>query len=431
MRSNHPPSPRLLLSASFILLFDALASAQMGHVLNGVGPVNQGMAGVATAAPIDAAGALNWNPGSITALGHSEFAFGFELLIPDASIDSSMPAGFGGASGSTASDAGSSTIPSFAFVHSLEDSNWTVGLGAYGLSGFGVDYPVSDSNPILAPPAQGGFGSVYSQFQMLQMAPTFAYRFNPNWSAGFSPTINQAQLAITPACFESPNADGAYPDGRSAAKAWGFGGQVGVYFEGDSGWNAGASYKSTQWFEPFEFNSTAADGSYRRLQLDMDFPSISSLGLSYTGFERWVIAADVRYIDYASTNGFKESGFNSADFSVNGFGWDSILVGALGVQYDLATRWKVRGGYSFNENPIANSQSTFNLPAPAVIQHHVSIGLSYCFGDSSCIDLAYRHGFENSVEGEIGHPTMGPIPGSSVKNTLSTDSILLGFRVSY
>ena len=28
-------------------------------------------------------------------------------------------------------------------------------------------------------------------------------------------------------------------------------------------------------------------------------------------------------------------------------------------------------------------------------------------------------------------PTMGPVPGSEVENTLSTDSLLLGFRVSF
>ena len=426
-----PPTRRILLSVSYLLSLGGLASAQMGHVLNGVGPVNQGMAGAATGAPIDPSGALHWNPGAISAIEKNEFAFGFELLIPESSVESSMPPSMGGGSGSTSSDAGESTIPSFAFLYHLEESQWTVGLGAYGLSGFGVDYPTSSTNPILAPPAQGGFGSVYSQFQMLQLAPTFSYSINDNWSVGFAPTINQAQLSITPACFESPNANGEYPDGRSAAKSWGYGGQIGLFWRGSSGWSAGASYKSTQYFEDFDFNSTAADGSYRRLSLDMDFPAISSLGVGYTGFEGWTLAADVRNIEYGSTNGFDESGFDNADFSVNGFGWDSILVLALGAEYQLSSRWRVRAGYSYNENPISDSQSTFNLPAPAVIQHHAALGASYCFGPSTCIDFAYRHGFENSVEGPVGHPTMGEVPGSSVKNSLETDSLLLGFRVSF
>ncbi len=430
MRVPILPVSRFSLSPILFVLVASTAQAQMGHVLNGVGPVNQGMAGAATAAPLDAAGTINWNPAGISRLGHNEFAFGFELLRPETSIDSSLPPALGGGSGSTNSDAGMSAIPSFAFSYGMEDSKWSIGMGAYGLSGFGVDYPTSATNPILAPPAQGGFGSVYSQFQMLQLAPTLSYAVNDQWSIGIAPTINQAQLAITPACFESPNANGEYPDGRSAAKSWGFGAQAGVLYQGQSGWAFGASHKSTQYFEDYEFNSTQADGSFRRLQLDLDFPAISSVGLGYTGFEDWTLAADLRYIHYGSTDGFSESGFDS-DFSVNGFGWDSIFVFALGVDRRLNERWSVRGGYSFNENPIADSQSTFNLPAPAVIQHHVSMGFSYCMTDATCVDFAYRHGFENSITGEIGHPSMGPIPGSSVTNSLSTDSLLVGFRVSF
>ncbi|MCB9914000.1 MAG: outer membrane protein transport protein [Planctomycetes bacterium] len=406
--------------------------AQMGHVLNGVGPVNQGMAGASTALPIDPSGALQWNPAAITGLERNTFEFGFELLMPDTRVRSSV--GNGAVEGSTPSDAGDSGIPSFGMVVHLPDSKWSVGMGAFGISGFGVDYEASGSNPILMPPPNG-FGTVYSQFQMLQLSPTIAYRFDDHWSFGFAPTINQAQLAVTPGCFAPPddaNNDGnpSYPDARSAAKAWGYGAQVGLYYQGDKGWNFGLSYKSNQQFEDFRYNSTDELGNRRAISLDMDFPAIASVGVGYEGLERWKFAADARYIDYGNTDGFDPATFNP-DFSVAGFGWDSILVLALGAQYELTDRWHLRGGYSYNENPIPDANSTFNVAAPAVIQHHLAFGASFCFHEDSCIDLAYRHGFENSISGQMGHPTMGPVPGSEVENTLSTDSLLLGFRVSF
>ncbi len=419
-------------SIAVALCLGSLAQAQMGHVLNGVGPVNQSMAGASTAMPIDVSGALQWNPAGISGLDHNGFAFGLELLKPDASVSSSV---MGGAmSGSSSSDAGESAIPSFGMVYHLEDSDWTVGLGAFGISGFGVDYAASSSNPILMPPPNG-FGTVYSNFQMLQLAPTMSYQVNDRWSVGFAPTINQGQLAVNPGCFAAPDdADGdgnpSYPDARSAAKSWGFGAQVGVYYKGETGWNAGLSYKSRQYFEDYRYNSTDELGNPRSIKLDLDFPSVVSLGVGYEGLERWRLAADVRYIDYENTSGFDPASFRP-DGSVNGFGWDSILVMAIGAQYEINRLWKVRAGYSFNENPVSDANSTFNLPAPAVIQHHLALGLSYCFHENSCIDLAYRHGFENSVSGPIAHPTIGEVPDSSVENTLSTDSLLLGFRVSF
>ena len=426
------PSRTVACVASFCLLAGA-AAAQTGHVLNGIGPVNQSMAGASTAAPVDAAGALMWNPASISALERSEFEFGFELLVPTARVRSSvtMP---GPMSGSTSSDAGASPIPSFSFVYDIPDSPWTVGMGAVGIGGFGVDYPASTSNPIfLAPP--NGFGSVYSQFQMLQMSPTISYQVNDRWSVGFAPTIDWAQLAVDPACFSPPDdANGdmnpTYPSAAHADSAWGFGAQLGVLYRGPSGWNLGASYKSTQSFETFKFNSSDEVGNPRSLSLDLDFPAIASFGVGYTGFEDWVLDLDLRYIDYGNTDGFQESGFEP-DASVAGFGWDSILVAAFGAQYRLDDHWTLRGGYAWNENPISDAQSTFNLPAPAVVQQHLALGFSYCIDEHWCFDFGYRHGFQNSIEGPIAHPTFGTVPGSSVENSLSTDSVMFGLRVAF
>ena len=53
-----------------------------GIALSGVGPVNRSMGGAATAAPIDAAGALMWNPASISGLCIRS-RFGHGTLVAD------------------------------------------------------------------------------------------------------------------------------------------------------------------------------------------------------------------------------------------------------------------------------------------------------------------------------------------------------------
>ncbi len=409
------------------------AAAQTGHVLNGVGPVNQSMAGASTAAPVDASGVIQWNPAGLAALESSQIQFGMEILIPSVSLESSVSAP-ASMSGSSESEMGASPIPTFGFAYQIPDSDWTFGFGAFGISGFGVEYKASAKNPLLLPPPNG-FGSLVSEFQLLQLAPTLAYQVDEHWSVGFAPTINRAALRMNPGCFAAPDdANGdtfaTYPDARNGSTAWGFGGQIGVLYQGEADWNFGISYKSQQTFGDFEFHSTDEVGGYRLLSLDMDFPAILSLGTAYEGVEDWLFALDLRYIDYENTDGFGEARFNP-DGSVNGFGWDSILVLALGAQYQLDDCTSFRLGYAFNQNPISDANSGFNAPAPAIIQHHASVGASYCVGEDWFIDVAYRHGFENSVEGPMGHPTMGPVPGSSVTNTMSTDSVIVGFRVEF
>ena len=107
-----------------VLILTALSSTSQLHAqgiaLTGVGPVNRSFGGAGTAAPLDAIGALHWNPGSISALPCNEIGFGTELL--SASIRLSSDFGALGA-GSTNGDAGWAAIPSIGWVHHLDASS--------------------------------------------------------------------------------------------------------------------------------------------------------------------------------------------------------------------------------------------------------------------------------------------------------------------
>src|SRR5207249_3034398 len=156
---------------------------------------------------------------------------------------------------------------------------------------------------------------------------------------------------------------------------------------------------------------------------------IVSVGAAYTGLERWVLAADVRYIDYENTRGVGDSGF-TADGAVRGPGWRSVVAVALGAQYRLTDTVAVRAGYSFNENPVPDSQSFINTVAPVVVEHLVSLGASWQVTPDFALSLAYVHAFENSVEGPLLTPA-GPVAGTAVRNTASGDLVVLGATVRF
>ena len=412
------------------------ASGQTGHVLDAVGAVNQSMGGAGTALPLDAIGALHWNPASITGLPGSEVGFAFMAFAPDTELASRVDAnGFGPGfplqtmQGSTSSDTDISPIPSLAVVHRNPLSPWTFGLGGFAIGGFGVDFPASTNNPVLTPqPPLGGlgFGAIYSQFQLMQFCPTIAHDVAPGWSIGLAPTVNWATLSIDPFSAATPNGNGTYASAAHGDAVWGVGFQVGVYYESPvSGWNVGASYKSTQWFEDFKLNSNNDLGAPRQLTMDLDYPSILSLGVAYRGFERMSIACDLRYIDYEHTDGFQAAGFDTTG-AVTGFGWTSIWTVSTGVEFVLHERLRWRAGYTFNESPISGEKIFFNSPAPALIQHHLSTGLTCEFGIKWFCSIAYHHGFRNSVSGNWWHPTAGQMPGSRITGTLATHGLIGG-----
>ena len=60
-----------------------------GIIFNGVGPINRSMGGASTAAPIDAAGAIYWNPATIGSLERSEVILGMELVLPTEAVSRS------------------------------------------------------------------------------------------------------------------------------------------------------------------------------------------------------------------------------------------------------------------------------------------------------------------------------------------------------
>ena len=90
--------------------------------------------------------------------------------------------------------------------------------------------------------------------------------------------------------------------------------------------------------------------------------------------------------------------------------------------------WTIRAGYSWNENPIADRLSFFNMPAPAIVQHHLNLGLSYRLNRWATLNAAYYHAFENSIEGPLFGPG-GALPGTSVKSALSEDAFSLGLTL--
>ncbi|MEZ6058173.1 MAG: outer membrane protein transport protein [Planctomycetaceae bacterium] len=431
-----------LWAGCFLGLCTAPAVAQHGTVLTGVGPINRSMGGASTAAPLSSAGALYWNPATLSGLNQSELEIGAELLFPHASLGSRVPANTFGPgvppidlSGTTKSEDSVYALPTMALSYQVEETPFTFGLGVFAAAGFGLNYPGSFTNPVLtpAPPVGLGFGPIMSQYQVLQIAPAFVVDASDNLSLSLSPILNLGSLQVDPAVFAAPddaNLDtfATYPSATHSRTAWGVGFQLGAYYDAGD-WAFGASYKSEQWFDSYRWNTTDELGLPRSIAYRLNLPAIYSIGTSYRGFENLILAADVRYLDYANANGFGDSGF-APNGALQGLGQQSIVAVALGAQYQATDNLSLRIGYSWNENPISSPQSSANVASPLVLQNLLSFGGSYHVSEALTLSLAYTHGFENSVTGPLVLP-LGSIPGTSVTNTASADMVIVGATVRF
>ncbi|MHC4399871.1 MAG: OmpP1/FadL family transporter [Planctomycetota bacterium] len=426
-----------------LLGIPAAALAQ-GIAISGVGPVNRSMGGASVASPIDSAGAIHWNPATISGLGDSEVAFGFELILPSSELSSRIGAGaLGGGippvelAGTDRSESGVAPVPTVAFVCQPDDSPWSYGLGLFGIGGFVGNYPASATNPVLTPQPPNGFGlgRISAQLDIFQMVPTVSYALTERISVGFAPTLTLARLTADPAVFAPlDNSDGdpfpTYPSAIGTRYHWGGGFQVGIYCTTQACWHFGASLKSTQWFESFRYKSADELGRPLDLEFSFDYPMIVSLGTAYSGIKDHVFACDLRYFDYGNTSGFESSSFDAATGAVEGLGWSSIVGFATGVQRRISDRLHLRMGYSYNQNPISDGETIVNVASALIIQHWLYLGGSYQMADGWELSLVYVHGFHNSISGPIRTPA-GPIADTSVTSAASLDSIGAGITVRF
>lgn len=384
-----------------------------------------------------------WNPATLSGLPTSEMSFAVGLIFPKSELSSSVNAGAFGPgqppinlAGSTVSEAGISAVPYAAIVEKIENSAWSYGLGVFGIGGFRVNYPASDSNPILMPqpPVGLGLGSLSSDVEILQIAPTISYALSECFSIGFSPTISIAQVGVDPVLFAMPDdANGdhipSYPEGRGNRSFWGGGFQFGIYFIGDGGWHYGAAVKSPQWFEDIRFFTDDELGHSHTVSVPFEYPLVASAGAAYSGLENWVFAGDIRLFDFGNAAGFQETGF-APDGSLRGLGWDSVVAVSCGTQFQASERLYLRTGYSYNQNPISDSDTGFNVASPGILQHFFYCGASVAISPWTFLSIAYIHGFENDISGSIQSP-LGPVPGTTVTSSASLDAITAGLAVKY
>lgn len=398
--------------------------------MQGVSAVNMSMGGASTAQPLDINGALNWNPAAISAFEGRIITLDVGYFMAKPELSSTVPTMGGPMSGTSVDVKKNSILPNLAFVYGKKDSKHTFGIFGFGVSGFGVDFPESTTNPINTPQAMGGFGNLASNFAMFQAGISYAYKLSKTVSIGISPNFDVATLELKPNPTANPSMAG-YPSTNNAT-ATGYGGQIGIYFHNEEGFKIGASYKTEQKFSDFKFKNTYLDNTSSESSFTMNFPAIYSLGIGYST-SKFDLAVDARQVEYSKTEGFEKSGWTSTG-AVSGFGWDDMQIISLGAQYKGIKKMPIRAGYTFNTNPIKEELAFFSVPATAIIQNAYQLGLGYEFSEKITINGVYHIGkSKGSTEGPMYNPMLagasnplGEIPASKVSYKMTTSMIMLG-----
>jgi len=358
------------LSVMIVMLFPINARATNGMQAIGVGAEMRSMGGAGSALSLGAS-VITVNPAAISEL-EGRIDFGMTLLMSSSKYKST-DAMAGATPGFLDSNTSPGAMPAFGLVIPV-DEKLTFGLGAYGVAGMGVDY------------GKGLYGgAVYSSFEMMKFIPALSYQLNERVSIGGALNFDYAALG-----FE---AGGKHYNKNSQ---YGYGFQLGIFGRLTDAFSVSLAYISKQEFPDFEFYG--ANGKDR---LAFDLPQQVAAGFGYTVSPRLKIAVDIKWIDWSNTMGAHlpewKANLNSA--SPWNCDWDDQMVYAIGVEFALNERFRVRAGYNYGQSPLPPGQACEAIAFPAIQEQHYTVGFGWDMTDRATLNMGFMYAPENSMSG--------------------------------
>ncbi len=371
---------KLILFLS-ILISASTVSATDGDQMLGVSALQWARGGAIIASPVDAPSMI-YNPAAIGELKFNSIAFdlGLGLLNPPRKISSMA--------GTTESNSNLYLGMGNGFIGKISDKLF-VGMAAGGVAGMGVDFASTTlpDNPNTPIPENV---SVVTKKGLLKITPTIAYKPTDNLTIGVSLQIGQQSLALKTPGFIMPQTE-----------AWGFGGAIGIIYHIMPSLQAGFSYTSKLDVAEYEFNGTSPMGGEGVYKMDMDSPQQASFGLAYQLTQKLMIEADVKWYNFSDVNDKIElKGPNGVVIPL-AFGWDDQTVYAVGANFKVIPGMCIKAGYNYGKTPIGEEDVDSNLGAIAVVEHHISIGISKKWNDTCSSTLSYTRGLHNEVASSL------------------------------
>ncbi|MCW8810234.1 MAG: outer membrane protein transport protein [Ignavibacteriaceae bacterium] len=383
-----------------LLLFGFLIQtsyATDGYFRNGYGIKYSALAGSGIAVSLSSLGAIN-NPASIINL-NNQLEFNLSLFSPmrDYTITgnpSGLEGTFGLTPGKIESDKTSFFFPTLGGNMKVAD-NMAVALSIYGNGGMNTDYPTSTFYDQTSP------GTGVNLEQMF-VSGTYAIEFVKNHSLGISAVFGWQRFAAKGLiAFSMFSSDPADLTGNSFSTSTGFGFKIGYQGKLTDWLKVGAAYQSKMMMSEFKRYA----GLFAQ-QGDFDIPSSWTAGVAVMPHKDWTLLLDVKQILYSEIKAINNPMIPNLQTSLlgyddgAGFGWKDVLAVKFGAMFTGVESWDFMAGYSYNQNPIPESEVMFNILAPAVVQNHVTAGFTKHIGTQNEVSLAFMYALDNSVTGE-------------------------------
>ena len=417
---------KLIAATLAAALAPGMALATDGYFSHGYGMKSKGMGGVGVALPQDALAPAT-NPAGLTMVGN-RMDIGIDWFRPTRGAD--IVGNTAGLTGSyDGNDASDFLIPEFGYNRML-DPDLAVGIAVYGNGGMNTKYAQSPFASF------GGGSGTGVDLNQLFIAPTIAFKVNPNNSIGVSFNFAYQQFGmggLQNSGLAMYSSDPSHFSDQGKDKSTGWGVRVGWIGQVSPTVTLGATYQSKTKMSKFDkYKGLFANGG------EFDIPENYAIGIAVKTTPKLTLAADVEQINYSKIPAvgnpidvlFMGKLFGSADGP--GFGWRDVTTLKLGASYQYRDDLVLRAGFQTLRQPIPESQTLLNILAPGVVEQHLTLGATWTLANNNELTLAYMHAFKKEVNGVNSIPPGAPPAGFGDGNAnlhMYEDSIGIAYGI--
>jgi long-chain fatty acid transport protein len=365
------------------LVLAAPAWATNGMNMISFGGQEAGMAG-ASLGVSDNPVAMNNNPAGLSQIRGQELIVGLSALMPNLSHEDRFSYDVGG-------EKNIFLLPLLAYAYHPQDSPWSFGLGLFGQGGMGAEFKSLNT-------AFGTRDETYTNVAYAKVTPALAYQVNDKLSLGAALNVGYSSMemkffpnTVFPGMFYGMNLENVY--------GFGYGVKVGAQYKATDRVTLGLVYTSKSSLDFKHGDMTFAGlGKYSAEVEGFNWPQSVGAGIAYRPTDRWLLALDLTWYNW-------KNALDQVDIKTNAPGplsdvrfdmhWKDQIVFAVGAAYKITEAWTLRAGYNYGNNPVPaeNLSPLF----PAIVEHHLTLGVGYKFNRSWSLDAAWEHAFGNSV----------------------------------
>lgn len=407
---------RKVLAGTALFALVGLSFATNGDNLIGVSPASRGMGGIGVGMPVGPTDSIFRNPAWMSQYKGFNLSFGGIVFMPEVKARTNVtPMGPMNPPASEKSKADFFVVPEVGIVHQI-NKDLTFGIGAFGVSGMGVDYRNKDQR----------LANMHTTLQFMRVIPALAYKVNDAISVSGALHLAYGSLDMG-ANMCQPMTTNCWNAGGGQSQTYGLGFQLGAAYNMGNFVYAGLTYQSPVSMTYKKVFDSNGDGAFEDLKLTQ--PQEFAFGLGVKPMDNLKVGMDIRWINWKGAKGYKE------------FQWKDQWVIGLGGEYKPTPKLALRAGYNYGKSPIkggtknlmnANRVPNFAAPFsdfyiawfnligfPAIAEQHITLGLGYEFTKTFSVDVAYKHAFKKTVKATDNAGMGFQVEASNAQNALS------------